>query len=357
MIKIQNIYHMLAYAFRVLRERGYKEVATEKFANAADLCAAILVRGVSMQLKRGLARTYLPHSEPLSAPRGKIDIASSLKTRESLRHQLICSFDDFSENSPMNQIIKATFCVLLRADIREASREALRRLLFYFSEVDAADLRSVRWNLRFNRNNQSYRMLIAICYLVAKGLLQTQADGTMKLMDFFDEQSMHRLYEKFLLEFFRREYPELTVRAARIPWASDDGSTALLPVMQSDIMLSQGSTVLIIDAKYYEHALQTQYDVSSLRSAHLYQIFTYVKNKDAEYGEKPHTVAGMLLYAKTDETVQPSHTYRLSGNKISVNHLELNQDFDKITRHLDAIVREHFGNGNVLIPVPNKLNA
>ena len=43
-------------------------------------------------------------------------------------------------------------------------------------------------------------MLISICYLVVKGLLQTQSDGTIKLMDFLDEQRMHRLYEKFILE-------------------------------------------------------------------------------------------------------------------------------------------------------------
>ena len=33
MIRIQNIYHMLAYAFQVLREQGYRDVATEEFAN------------------------------------------------------------------------------------------------------------------------------------------------------------------------------------------------------------------------------------------------------------------------------------------------------------------------------------
>ena len=36
-----------------------------------------------------------------------------------------------------------------------------------------------------------YRMLVSVCYLVLKGLLQTQSDGTTKLMDFLDEQRMH----------------------------------------------------------------------------------------------------------------------------------------------------------------------
>ena len=47
MIPIQNIYYMLSYAFRILRKRGYRNVATEQFHNVADLCAEILIKGVS----------------------------------------------------------------------------------------------------------------------------------------------------------------------------------------------------------------------------------------------------------------------------------------------------------------------
>lgn len=61
--------------------------------------------------------------------------------------------------------------------------------------------------MRFNRNNQTYRMLINVCWLIAKGLLQTQEDGSTKLMDFLDEQRMSRLYERFILEYFKREHP------------------------------------------------------------------------------------------------------------------------------------------------------
>lgn len=62
MIRIQNIYHMLAYAFQVLCEQGYREMATEEFDNAAELCAAILIRGTNSQVKRGLGREYIDHT-------------------------------------------------------------------------------------------------------------------------------------------------------------------------------------------------------------------------------------------------------------------------------------------------------
>ena len=45
MIKIQNIYHMLTYAFQILNEQSYASCATEEFENTADLLSTILVKG------------------------------------------------------------------------------------------------------------------------------------------------------------------------------------------------------------------------------------------------------------------------------------------------------------------------
>ena len=342
MIRIQNIYYMLAYAFQVLNEQGYRNIATEDFENTAELCAAILARGINTQVKRGLGKEYIPRTEALSSLRGKIDIAESIKSQALQRKQLVCSYDEFSVNSYMNRIIKSTVLLLLRADITKARKKELRKLLVFFDAVDVIDLYSVNWNMQYNRNNQTYRMLISICYLVVKGLLQTQFDGTTKLMDFLDEQRMHRLYEKFILEYYRKEYPQITANASQIPWALDDGVGTMLPVMQSDIMLTKGDTVLIIDAKYYTYTTQIQYDVHTLHSGNLYQIFTYVKNKDTEFGDMPHTVSGMLLYAATDEAIQPDKSYQMSGNKISVRTLDLNRDFSEIVAQLDSIIKDHF---------------
>ena len=117
--------------------------------------------------------------------------------------------------------------------------------------------------------------------------------------------------------------------------------------MQTDIMLSQGEKTLIIDAKYYSHSTQIQYDKHTLHSGNLYQIFTYVKNKDAELAKelanKPHEVSGMLLYAKTDEELYPENEYRMSGNRIEVRTLNLDGDFAMIKTQLDGIAKKYLG--------------
>lgn len=342
MIPIQNIYYMLSYAFQILNEQGYKKLATEEFHNTAELMAAILTKGITAQIKRGLGREYLPKKEELSSLRGRIDISESIQRLTMLNKKLVCEYDEFSVNSTMNRIIKSTVELLIRSDISKARKKELKKLMVYFADVEPLDLYLVNWNIRFDRNNQNYRMLIYICYLVVKGLLHTNSDGSTKLMDFLDEQRMCRLYEKFILEYYRREFPQITANASQIDWQVDDGYDEMLPGMQTDIMLSHNERVLIIDAKYYSHTTQVQYGTPTIHSHNLYQIFTYVKNKDAELQNVPHRVSGMLLYAKTDESVIPDNRYRMSGNEIFVKTLDLNYDFYNIAAQLNRIVAEYF---------------
>lgn len=251
MISIKNIYYMLTYAFQVLKEQGYKSIETEEFENVADLCAAILIKGVTSQVKRGLAKEYIQQTESLSYLRGKIDISESIKEQSMIKRQLVCSYDDFSVNSYMNRIIKTTMDVLIKSDVDKERKKQLRKLKLYFSNVESLKVTNINWKIKFNRNNQTYQMLVFICYLVIKGMLQTNSDGSTKLMNFLDEQRMCRLYEKFILEFYRKEKPELKASASQIPWDIDDGYVEMLPIMQTDIMLKKEEKTLIIDAKYY----------------------------------------------------------------------------------------------------------
>lgn len=343
MIYYQNIYHMLAYAFQVLNEQGYKNVKVEKFENTAELLASILCRGVSIQIKRGLMKEYIEKEDVLTSPKGRIEISDSIKTFSFQKKQLVCTYDEFSINAYYNRIIKTTFAELLKNNISKERKKEIKKLMVYFNEVELLNPKSINWNHQYNQNSQTYHMLISICYMVIKGLLQTTTDGAAKLMDFLDEQRMCRLYEKFILEYYKKHYPMLNASASQISWALDGGmSDDLLPIMQSDVLLSYENKVLIIDAKYYAHTTQVQYEKHTIHSQNLYQIFTYVKNKSIELGANSHVVSGMLLYAKTDEDMQPNRDFMMSGNRISVRTLDLNCDFEKIKNQLNQIVDDYF---------------
>lgn len=338
MIPVRNIYYMLAYAFQTLRERGYRSLGEEKFDNTAELCAAILARGLAAQIRGGLVRGYVERKEELPCVRGRIDVSASLMRGGIMKRQLVCEYDEFTEDTYLNRIIKSTCLSLTHLDISDERRRELRRLLAYMSRIDTIELSSVDWRFPHDRCSHTSQMLAAVCRLVVNGLLPSQ-DGTRKKLADFDDENMSRLYEKFVLEYYKREFPELDARSAFIRWAIDEGG-GFLPVMHSDITLTNEGRRLIIDAKYYSRSMRERFGRRTVHSNNLYQIFTYVKNAAAVFDGD---VSGMLLYAKTDEDETPCGNSRISGNAINVRTLDLNCSFEGISKQLDGIVREAFG--------------
>lgn len=338
---------MLSYAFRELRGTDYRYMNVENLDTMKDLCACILTRAVSLQLKRGLIREYVSEEDELMSPKGKIDITASITSGVIQNHSLICSHDEFSENSVRNRIVKQTFAVLLSSDVKQEYRTEIRKLIRFFADVDFIDPHTINWSMAYDRNNQSYRFIMAICKLVLKDLLMTQSDGTFRMMDLLDERAQHAIYEKFILEYYAKEWPRLHASSSRIKWGLDDDDTpSMLPSMLSDIMLNDGHTWFIIDAKFYNKNVQNNQGHSTLISGNLYQIISYVQNKKFELDKigKPFDVVGLLLYARTKDSIQPDgFDISILGNRMITMTLDLDQDPIEIAAQLDAIAETVFG--------------
>lgn len=339
-IPIANIYHMLSYAYQSLQRDSYKAINTEPFEYVQDLFAAILSIGIAIQLKQGLRREYIEMQDNLSTVRGKIEMRGSAQLKMRGANRLSCCFDELSENHYMNRILKSTACCLINdKNVKRENKDTLKKAIWFFSGVDTLEPSAINWRaLHYNRGNASYRMLMNVCYLVLHELLLTTDSGKQNLATFLDAQQMSRLYEKFILEYYKKHFPQYHPASKEIKWDAK-GETTFLPAMQSDVMLTYANKKLVIDAKYYGKIMQSHphCDEGTIRSSNLYQIFTYVKNEDKT---STGLVDGMLLYAKTDMATAPNVTYELNGNRISVKTLDLGQDFDGIKRELNTIVDE-----------------
>ena len=345
-IYIKNIYYMLSYAFQILKQSNYDEVASEKFDNAQDLFAAILSKGIGQQLKQGLYREYVTKNENLSVMRGKLDMPNTIRNRIQRKQKLACEFDELSENNLFNQILKTAIRYLLSNDGVDGERKiALKKVLVFFDEIELLEHSEIAWSrLHYQRNNKNYELLMNVCYFVLDGMLQTTEKGEYKMTSFSDEH-MARLYEKFILEYYSQHHTYLSeVKAGQVKWdlVGDNSESMIrfLPIMQTDIMLRLNEKILIIDAKYYGRTLQKQFDKYTLHSNNVYQIFTYVKNQDKN---NTGDVAGILLYAKTDEDITPDVMFNMGGNQIGAKTLDLNKEFSLIVAQLDKIAEDYFG--------------
>lgn len=347
MVRLSNVYYMLAYAYRSLNERELLEIEGEQFEHIHDLFAAILVRGVSSLIRRGLNRGYVACEEMISAPRGAIDFSTSVRQNTLRRRELYCRYDEYTEDVPVNRALKAVMRVLLlHGSVKGENRTALRRLMDYFAGVHDIRPADIRFDeLRLTRDGGAYALLLGVCELIVKGLLMTDKSGQIRLRGFVDDQHMYRLYEKFILNYYKKNWLEFSPSPRFVPWNLQFASAPdLMPAMKTDVTLLYGDRMLIIDAKCYENSLQYNglFGSSSLISNHLYQLFTYVKNASNKL-----KVSGMLLYARTDEPLSPDGDYTICGSDISIRSLDLSQKWQSIQSTLDGVA-SRFIEGSVI---------
>lgn len=328
---------MLSYAFQELRKNNYQEIAGEEFEEIHDLFAEILARGVSAQLKHGLHRTYVPRHDELTTLRGKLDINDTIRNYARGSHRLACEFDEYTEDYTFNRILKTTMQLLIKhPDVKNDRKKSLMKLLPFFANVQGIDLHNIPWNrFRFDRNSQTYQMLLYICFLIIDNMLLSTDAGNVKTHTFSDKQ-MNHLFEKFVLEYYRKHHPEYKACAKQIAWNIVE-ATAALPILQTDIYLTLGERTLIIDTKYYSKNHQTNFDKPTIHSNNQFQILGYVLNHDRDHSGKTD---GMLLYAKTQEEFQPDGYMKWhDGNMIYYRNLDLNQDFDGIKTQLENLLK------------------
>lgn len=335
-IRIKNIYYMLAYAYKSLNLKKHQNIEPEKFDNVHNLLAFMLIGLIGEQIKRGLYKDYQETKDSLSSLRGKIEFADSFKENSQLYKKMFCQVDFFSENNFFNQILKATIGVLLKyADLSLENKNNLKKIYQYLGQIKELNPKSLKRNrLQYFRNNSNYKYLLNLCFLILDDLLLSTEKGKYSLASFFSEQKIYFLYEKFVRNYYKREFPQYSPKASFIEWDSDN--LEFLPKMRSDIILSYKDKSLIIDTKYYKEVMKN----NTLNSNNIYQIRTYVEDKDKKGTGK---VSGVLLYAKTVEEQFCDYDFIMGKNKnqIGVIALDLGEKWVEIKKKLDFLPEKY----------------
>ena len=100
--------------------------------------------------------------------------------------------------------------------------------------------------------------------------------------------------------------------------------------------MSDEQSLLVIDTKFYVKTLVANYGKSLLRSEHLYQLFSYLRNfSESKYGAGKE-VSGLLLYPTTEQELDLK--YGIHGHRIRIYTVNLNQEWEGISNDLLASV-------------------
>lgn len=355
-IPIQNIYYILCYAWDLGEMRDKVNVGIEQCDSIANLLIHLLLNATEKLLKRGLAQGYIFLSSELDFIKGRIDICNTLKNGRYRQGKVCCSHDELSYDVLLNRIIYTTLLDSLKID--GLSKQNAVRLVSTIRKIPKMNRiilnDSVFKSLRLPRNHIFYQFILNICHLLNKSMLPNgNKSGTWKFFDLLeDEQTMNRVFEKFLMNFYKHEcrhvFPEVSrtqIRFQLTPYGmtfakSTEDAYRLLPLMETDVTLFNPLTKkkIILDAKYYKETLVSRYGKGGkIRREHISQILSYVMNQENE-DEFTKETKGILVYPTVDMEIDASYKYKNTKHVIQICTVNLNQDWQLIEKRLKEIV-------------------
>ena len=340
-IPIRNIYFLLCYAWNQLAEGNLVDVSALDSTELADLFAVVLLKGTRHVIRRGLDQGYQSFEGELASIRGRVDVAASARKMLLAHGRACCVYDELNVNTLPNRILKATLRHLTNIPtLDESLRKKLRGLTRSLGDIEDIQLTKLSFRqIQLNGNKRFYRFLLNVCELVQGAWLVDEATGTYRFRDFLrDERKMAKLFESFILNFYRIERPEMTVTSERIYWTAvseEDQELQQLPSMLIDVVLRDNQRTIVIDAKYYKETLQTHYGKETVRSPHLYQLFAYLKNLEPRGGADAQA-EGILLYPVVGQSVRLS--YQMPGHMLRIRTVDLSRPWQEIHNELLQIV-------------------
>jgi 5-methylcytosine-specific restriction enzyme subunit McrC len=341
-IPIENIYYLLCYAWNKLDEIERVNVSIDDKTDLLDLFAKVLINATKILLKRGIDKNYIDYTEELAGVKGKIQISQTLKSNLLFKQRTICSFDDFSANIISNRILVSTIYRLTKTKglDKQLKNElvSLQRMLSEIGQIEITN--SLFKQVRLNRNNRFYGFVMNVCQIIYESTFPSEEQGKYKFSDFTrDDNKMNQLFEAFIRNFYKIEQQKYkTVKKETIRWQfdnTDNESYQYLPQMETDITLENEGEKIIIDAKFYRETMIVNYEKERIKSANLYQLFSYLLNQQ-DGSSKTQNAKGILLYPTIETDYNLNFKY--CNHNIQIRTVNLNSNWRKISSRLKEII-------------------
>lgn len=348
-IPIRNLWHMCLYAWNEVPFNSHWTLDAAEDAPTLDaLLASILAGLVQQRLRIGLGRDYVNESQLIRGIRGRIDFGESLK-RQAFEHgQAYCEFQQYSANSPKNQIIRSTLVRLVQTgnfgpDQAKANelRHTLRALTRALDGINLVELKPdfIR-RQQFGRNDADYRLMLSVCELI---LLRQMPSEQAEQFPFpaIDRETLvlHNIYERFVANFYRTHlHGWKVIRQKQLNW-HDKSRSPLMPSLRPDLVMEEDATgrLVILDTKFTAQSLvENQWGNQTFDSSHLYQIYAYLRTQE-HLSERYQLATGILLYPLVHGK-QLSEKIELENHVMRIESVDLTRRWQDIEQRLLEIV-------------------
>lgn len=204
---IHNLLYMLSYTKRL----GIKETdlaSLKRFNdNFFEVLIYLLAKNLLDLVKTNFHKQYVGKEDNLSFVKGKLQFNNHLRKNIVNRSRFYLEFDEFSEDNLLNQILKYTIQLLIKATGNFNNLKMLQELSFIFSDISFKKIRMSDFKeVRLSRLNQKFEPILNLCKIfISDSSLELSADRINTFSFIFD---MNILFEEFIGEFIKKNFSD-----------------------------------------------------------------------------------------------------------------------------------------------------
>lgn len=346
----RNLLFMLALSGDIpVRSRDIARLSVRR-APLSETLIAIFASRLRDELLLGPERAYQEQEENLRTFKGKLAIPRHVLHNAAHRERFYCRYNNFSEDTVMNRIFRASCHTLLALTTTPATQDLLRHCLLLLEGVEDVTVQDSDFDrISIDRNRERFEELLRFCRLLLAGKTSTiQAGQTRTFSLLFD---MNKVFERFVSAFLRRYVLPRLQDVALFPQAArhtrhlmqSDGAGILR--LQPDLLLESATRRLVMDTKW-KLLSPGRRGRGGVSEADLYQLYAYTRR----FG----CTRTVLLYPYTSGLTPRTFSVlddlgKTTGEEVLVRHLVLQRNLqheserEALASELEAIVREGFG--------------
>lgn len=318
-------------------------------AELPDLLARLLTVVVERRIRRSLSRGYRPRRDALARVRGRIDWLGTETGLLLQRGRVMCRYENLTQDTPRNRLVRAALEAMQDRVRDGALATSCGRLAHVLEQAGVSGLRPSRAEVsrdQIARHDGDDPFMVGVAELALDLILPSESAGNEHLTQLDrDELLLRRIFEKAVAGLYRHELHERDgwdVRAqATLRWQAElptPGLAALLPSMAADIVLTHGpSRRIVIDTKFTSVLTARAYGGVGLKSAHLYQLYAYIRSQAGRGEQAADNAEGILLHPSLDRHIDEAVT--IQGHRFRFVTVDLSQPSADLRDALLEIVR------------------
>ena len=229
------------------------------------------------QIHKGLVRRYESREDNLTVLRGKLGLTEQIRLNAANPERLFCRFDEFQEDNPLNQVLKAAIRVLLKVSRELRNQRQLAELMLAFEDVSDAARESLPWTrVMFDRLNERYQPCFKLAELFLKNTPPDVTGGAAQGFSLFFD--MNALFEEYIGRLANRVFTPLgyrvTLQGPQQYLAFNENNESPAFALKPDVVGSLNSkTAWILDTKWKQLSIEEAKD--GVAQSDLYQMYAY----------------------------------------------------------------------------------